>query len=194
MGHVGQALHKDQGSLQVWKAQLNIHGGQQEYRVNYWDTFFSVVAWVSIRLVLILSILLLWHMQQIDFVLAYPQAPIETPLYMEVPKGITLSGMPNQSQDYVLQLKKILYGQKQAGRVWYKYLHAGLEDIGFTPSLIEECVYYCKGMLFLVYVDNGIIAGPDPQAIEQIIIDHKTKFKVSDEGDLTDYLGVNIEK
>jgi hypothetical protein len=38
-------------------------------------------------------------------------------------------------------------------------------------------------MLFHVCVDNGIIAGPDPQAIEQIIIDLKTKFKVSDEGD-----------
>jgi hypothetical protein len=69
-----------------------------------------------------------------------------------------------------------------------------LEDIGFTPSLIDKCVYYRKGMLFLVYVNNGIIAGPDPQAIEHIIIDLKSKFKVSDEGDLTDYLGVNIEK
>jgi hypothetical protein len=43
-------------------------------------------------------------------------------------------------------------------------------------------------------VDDGIIAGPDPQAIERIIVDLKTKFKVSDEGDLTDYLGDNIEK
>jgi hypothetical protein len=153
-----------------------------------------VVTWVSIRLVLILSIFLLWHTCQIDFVLAYPQAPIETPLYMEVPKGITLDGLPNESQDYILQLKKNLYSKKQAGRVWYKYLRAGLEEIGLTPSLIDECVYYCKGMLFLVYVNDGIIAGPDPQAIEQIIIDLKTKFKVSDEGDLTDYLGVNIEK
>jgi hypothetical protein len=111
-----------------------------------------------------------------------------------VPKGVSLNGLPENSQDYVLQLKKNLYGQKQAGRVWYKYLRAGLEDLGFTPSLIDECVYYRGGMLFLVYVDDGIIAGPDPQAIEQIIKDLQTRFKVSDEGDLTDYLGVNIEK
>jgi Reverse transcriptase (RNA-dependent DNA polymerase) len=148
-----------------WKARLNIHGGQQEYGVNYWETFSPMVTWVSIRLVLILSILLSWHTRQIDFMLAYPQAPIETPLYMEVPKGVTLNGLPRESQDYVLQLKKNLYGQKQAGQVWYKYLRAGLEDIGFTPSLIDECVYYHGGMLFLVYVDDGIIAGPDPKAI-----------------------------
>jgi Reverse transcriptase (RNA-dependent DNA polymerase) len=69
-----------------------------------------------------------------------------------------------------------------------------LEDIGFTPSLIDECVYYCGNILFLVYVDDGIIAGPDPQAIDRIIADLHTRFKVSDEGDLTNYLGVNIEK
>jgi hypothetical protein len=78
--------------------------------------------------------------------------------------------------------------------VWYKYLRAGLEDLGFTPSLIDECVYYCGGMLFLVYVVDGTIAGPNPQAIEQIIANLQTRFKVNDEGDLTDFLGVNIEK
>jgi hypothetical protein len=59
---------------------------------------------------------------------------------MEVPKGITLDGLPNESQDYVLKLKKNLYGQKQASMVCYKYLRAGSEEIGFTASLIDECV------------------------------------------------------
>jgi hypothetical protein len=54
----------------------------------------QVVAWIAIRLVLILSILLCWHTRQIDFVLAYPQAPLETPLFMEIPKGITMQGLP----------------------------------------------------------------------------------------------------
>ena len=143
-----------------WKARLNIHGGQQEYGVNYWETFAPVVTWISIRLVLILSILLVWYTRQIDFVLAYPQAQIETPLWMEVPKGVTIHGMPKQSKDYVLELKKNLYGQKQAGRVWYKHLANGLKELGFTASLIDECVYYRNGTLFLVYVDDGIIAGP----------------------------------
>jgi hypothetical protein len=53
---------------------------------------------------------------------------------------------------------------------------------------VEACCF------LLVYVDDGIIAGPDPQAIEQIIKDLQTRFKVSDEGDLMDYLGVNIKK
>jgi hypothetical protein len=47
--------------------------------------------------------------------------------------------------------------------------------------------------VFLVYVDDGIIAGPSKKEINKIIQDLQTLFKVSDEGDLTDYLGVNIE-
>jgi hypothetical protein len=137
-----------------WKAQLNIHGGQQEYGVSYWETFAPFVTWISICLVLILSIILCWHTRQIDFILAYPQAPIETPLFMEIPKGINMEGAEQGTSDCVLELKMNLYGQKQAGRVWYKHLAGGLEKLGFTPSVIDEWVFYRKGTVFLVYVDD----------------------------------------
>jgi hypothetical protein len=42
-------------------------------------------------------------------------------------------------------------------------------------------------------VDDGIIAGPNKEDIDQIIIDLQTMFNVSNKGDLADYLGVNIE-
>jgi hypothetical protein len=71
-----------------WKARLNVHGGKQEYAVNYFETYAPVVTWYTVRLLLILSILLGWHTRQIDFVLAYPQADIEYDMYMELPKGI----------------------------------------------------------------------------------------------------------
>jgi hypothetical protein len=34
-----------------------------------------------------MSIMKGWHSRQVDFVLAYPQAPVEVPLYMNFPKG-----------------------------------------------------------------------------------------------------------
>jgi hypothetical protein len=42
-------------------------------------------------------------------------------------------------------------------------------------------------------VDDGIIAGPNKEDIDQIITDLQTMFNISNKGDLTDYLGVNIE-
>ena len=44
--------------------------------------------WFSIQLMLIFSVIDLWHDLQVDFVLAYPQAPIYHDLYMNFPKGI----------------------------------------------------------------------------------------------------------
>lgn len=176
-----------------WKARLNVHGGQQIEGIHYWDTYSPVVTWLSIRLVLILSIIFDWHTRQIDFVLAFPQAPVETPLYMEIPVGTYLSGVVN-SKDYVLLLKKNLYGQKQAGRVWNKYLHEGLIEIGFKQSKVDECVYYKGTTIFLVYVDDGILAGPSAEEIDDIIKALEKRYDVTDEGDITDYLGVNVEK
>ncbi len=48
--------------------------------------------------------------------MAYPQAPIECDMYMELPEGIQVS--EGDSKDYVLKLLKNIYGQKQVGRVW----------------------------------------------------------------------------
>jgi hypothetical protein len=33
-----------------------------------------------------------WETRQLDFVLAYPQGPIETDLYMEIPAGFMVAG------------------------------------------------------------------------------------------------------
>ena len=81
-----------------WKARLNIYGGQPEYGVNYWEKFAPIVMWTTIRLILILSIILKWHTQQIDFILAYPQAPLETLLYMKIPKGVTMPDLPGRQR------------------------------------------------------------------------------------------------
>jgi hypothetical protein len=47
-------------------------------------------------------------------------------------------------------------------------------------------------MIFLVYVDDGIIVGPSEKDVKQVI-DLQATFDVRNEGNLTDYLGVNIE-
>lgn len=48
-------------------------------------------------------------------------------------------------------------------------------------------------MVFLVYVDDGIFAGLSTQKIDQAIQELKQRYNMTDEGSLTDYLGVHIE-
>ena len=57
-----------------WKARLNVHGGQQEHGIHYWDTYAPVVTWQTVRLFLELSLLLGWQSRQLDFVMAYPKS------------------------------------------------------------------------------------------------------------------------
>ncbi len=63
--------------VKKYKAHLNLHGGKQEYRMNYYETYAPVVTWFSIRLMMVIGILHVWALCQCDFIMAYPQAPIE---------------------------------------------------------------------------------------------------------------------
>ena len=76
-----------------WKAQLNVHGGQQVHGVHYWDTYSPVVTWQTVRFFLILSLIIGGQSRQLDFVMAYPQAPAEMPLYMLLPQGYRRDGV-----------------------------------------------------------------------------------------------------
>ena len=113
---------------------------------------------------------------------------------MEVPKGVTVTGGLNDLSKYALHLINNLYGQKQAGRVWYQYLTKGLKELSFTQSSIDECVFYKGTCMLLVYVDDTIILGPIKSDVEEAICLVKTKFQVGEEGDLCDYLGIKVTK
>ena len=129
----------------------------QEYGVNYYKTHAPVVTWFAIWLMIVFSILFNQAMRQIDFVMAFPQAPIEMDMYMELPQGIETKD--GNSKDHVLKLLQNIYGQKQAGQVWNHHLTAKLLEIGFVQSLIDDCVFYHGDTIFIVYVDNVIFIG-----------------------------------
>jgi hypothetical protein len=118
------------------KARVNVHGGQQTYGVNYWETFSPVVNWFSIRLTLVPSLIYQWKRRQIDFVLAFPQADVECELYMELPIELIFDGCHRDT--HYLKLLKNLYGQKQAGRVWHEYLVEGLIEGHFKQSIVDN--------------------------------------------------------
>ena len=54
-------------------------------------------------------------------------------------------------------------------RIWNVYLHKGLMDIGFSQSKVDECVYTKQDILFMVYVDDGIIIAEKKNSIDKVI-------------------------
>ena len=79
--------------------------------------------------------------------------------------------------------------------MWNKYLEKELiEEVGFRKSKIDECVYYKNRTIYVLYTDDSILAGPDKDEIEEIINDiQKANLNITKEGDIQDFLGVNIK-
>jgi hypothetical protein len=49
--------------------------------------------------------------KSIDFVLAFPQADLDVPVYMELPAGVNLIDVSDgDRRKYILKLNKSLYG------------------------------------------------------------------------------------
>jgi uncharacterized protein YeeX (DUF496 family) len=48
--------------------------------------------------------------------------------------------------------------------------------------------------MLLVYVDDAIICDPSSKVIDKIIASLKEDYDVTDEGEIDDYLGVNVSR
>ncbi len=92
-----------------YKSRLNLHGGKEVHGMNYFDIYVPVVTRFAIRIIITISILFELSLHQIDFIHADPQAPIETDMYMELPKSIETCHQ--NSKDHVfMRLSNLLYG------------------------------------------------------------------------------------
>ena len=103
-------------------------------------------------------------------------------------KGIT-------EDAHVIKFIRNIYGQKQAGRVWNKYLDEGMKEVGFTPSEYDPCLYYKKNVVMLVYIDDCLVFSPDPKLIDKTISDFRISsknFDIDNLGDVGDFLGIDV--
>jgi len=113
----------------------------QQWGVNYWETYAPVVNWISVRFLLILSEIAGLDSRAIDFVLAFPQAELDVPVYMELPIGMEIPGSEGNRKMYLLSLKSSLYGLKQASANWYGMLKKALELRGLKESVADPCIF-----------------------------------------------------
>ena len=183
------------GKVTKWKARLNIDGSRMKRGVHYDQTYSPVASWTSIRLVLAMAATFNWHTVQLDYVAAYTQAPVEREIYMEVPRGFEVDGN-RPSNEYVFKLNANTYGQKQAGRVWFKHLSQRLiKHAGFKQSKVDECIFYRGSVIYVLYTDDSILTGPNKDEIDQAIeAIKKAKLKITVEGEVTSFLGVKIDR
>jgi hypothetical protein len=70
-----------------------------------------------------------------------------------------------------------------------------LMSIGFTTSLIDDCICFCGDVIYMVNVDDGIFLGRDDLQLQEVIKEiQNLGLNIEDQGHPADYVGVNIKK
>ena len=113
-----------------------------------------LVPWSSVRIVTTIAKLHNLRTKQVDFVQAYPQSMIKTPIYLQDPVGVILI---NGKEGMVIRLVKNIYGLKDAGSTWFEHLAEGLDEMGFKPTNSNPCIFVNGTYVILLYVDDCVI-------------------------------------
>lgn len=100
------------GNIDRYMERLVAKGYTHKYRIDYGDTFASVVKINTIRIQISIALNEDWPLKQFDVKNAFLNGCLEEEVYMEPPPGIICRGK-------VCKLKKALYGLKQSPRVWF---------------------------------------------------------------------------
>ena len=103
-------------TISKFKARYFVRGDiQKRLSPKPLNSYSTVVQWATVRLMLILQC----KSQIIDFtnVFAHADIPIGEPVSIELPRDLKSDV---GQHDVVLKIKKSLYGQAEAARIWYK--------------------------------------------------------------------------
>ena len=105
-------------------------------------------------------------------------------------------GFIQTDSSLVCRLKKSLYGLKQAPRAWYAKMDSFLLESGFSRCHSDNTVYTKKVgnslIILVLYVDDLILTGSDPNLINHVKSSLKKKFEMTDLGHLHYFLGLQV--
>ena len=107
-----------------------------------------------------------------------------------------------EKKGYILELKRNLYGQRDAPLKFFNYLKDGLKDRGFKQARNEPCLFYTKDVIVLTYIDDCIYLSRSGKKIDDVIEslrkpkanEGSKKFLLNIEDDYAGFLGININK
>ena len=176
------------GSIRKLKARYCARGFEQQKGIDYFETFAPVVMWLTVRLLLIMSILMDLDTKQIDYTAAFVHAPIDCLVFVEMPKGFVLPGM-------VWKLRKSLYGLSQSPRNFFLYTKGKLEKLGFTQSDADPCLFISRDVICLIYVDDALLFYKDAAAVDRLTrAMENDDMLFREEATVAGFLGVHIDR
>ena len=197
---------KRDGSL---KSRLCVQGCRQVQGVDYHQTWCGTMRGTSLRLLSAVAAKSNMRMRRWDFVAAYLQGELleGEVVYCLPPPGEGYATIGKDGLPMVCKIVKPVYGMAQAGRRWQRTLYPWLEEYGFTQLSPDSSVFTLKRTMNApsgkreetlhlgAYVDDLCVLYEHDDKYS-LYHDFTTKlqerWKVEDEGDLHDLLGIEF--
>jgi len=150
----------------------------------------------SFRTLMHLTASLNWDIQHIDVKTAFLHGilPKDETAYLEQPEGFEEPG----KEDWVMKLRKSIYGMKQAGCIWNQTFHNAVTGWGFEQSKKDPCIYRHHNamgtVIFGVHIDDIYSIADPPKENARFKAELHSRWDISDLGDIKFTLGIGIER
>ncbi|XP_074290212.1 uncharacterized protein LOC141616943 [Silene latifolia] len=181
------------GSIERYKARLVVMGNRQIEGVDYNETFAPTNKMVIVRTLLALAAAKQWELHQMDVHSAFLHGDLHEEVYMKSPPGFD-----STNNGKVCRLRKSLYGLRQAPRCWYAKLASALVSYGFQHFPHDHSHFSIStadtDLHVLVYVDDLVICGNNPEKIQSFKTYLNQCFHMKDLANLKYFLGLEIAR
>ncbi|PKU70250.1 Retrovirus-related Pol polyprotein from transposon TNT 1-94 [Dendrobium catenatum] len=182
--------YNSDGSIARYKARLVALGYNQEFGIDYTETFSPVAKIPTFRILILLALHKHWPMHQLDISNAFLHGSLHETVYMKQPPGFVDTNHPN----HICKLNKALYGLKQSPRQWFATLTGFLHTQGFRTSSSDPSLMIFQQsniqIYFLIYVDDLIVTGNNEAAVRTLRSKLQNRFNTRNRGHLSQFLGI----
>ena len=127
----------ERGAIVKHKTCLVTRGFVHRKGIDFEEVFAPVACMESVRLLLALAATKDWCVHHLDVKLAFLNGELAETVFIRQPLDFAIK----RAEHRVLQLRKTLYGLRQAPRAWNAKLDATLGELGFQRCATEHALY-----------------------------------------------------
>ncbi|CAI7929153.1 unnamed protein product, partial [Closterium sp. NIES-54] len=183
------------GSPPAFKARYVSRGFSQRQGVDFFQTFSPTPKMTTLWILLHDAAHRDYELHSLDFSTAFLQGSLHEEIWLRRPPGFTRS-FPAGTQ---WNLRRPVYGLRQAPREWHDTLRTTLAALGFAPSTSDPSLFLRTDttlplFYILVYVDDLVFATADTEALAHVKSELQKRHTCTDLGELTSYLGLRITR
>jgi hypothetical protein len=169
-------------------------GFTQREDIDYTETFSPVSCKDSLRIIMTLVTHYDLKLHQMDVKTAFLNGDLLENVYMAQPIGFSMK----EKEHMRCNLRKFIYGLKQAFRPWYLKFNETIRSFGFKENEEDNCIYAKfrsgKFIFLILYVDDILLSSSDVSLLLETKRFLSSNFDMNDLGEASFVLGIEIHR